>query len=71
MNTGPEIDSDMIITTMSEQQIVQLILDIDSGIGDLNFTQYLLTKLIDTLGWDMSKDEIKSFLEKITTEQDD
>jgi hypothetical protein len=68
-NTEPEIEADIIVTTMSEKQIVNLIIDIDSTIGDLAFTQYLLKKLIESLGSDMSKDEAKTFVTKILNDE--
>lgn len=69
MNTEPEIDADMIVTTMGEKEIVNLIMDIDSTIGDMNFTQYLLKELIESLGWDMSKEDVRNVLMNLLNDE--
>jgi hypothetical protein len=69
MNTEPEIDADTIVTTMGEKEIVNLIMDIDSTIGDMNFTQYLLKNLIESLGWDMSKEDVRDVLMNLLNDE--
>lgn len=68
-NSEPEVDADMIVTTMSEKHIINLIIDIDSTIGDMNFTHYLLKSLIESLNSDMSKDDVKAFITKILNDE--
>ena len=62
MTNEPEIDADTIVTTMGETEIVNLIMEIDSLIGDTNFTQFLLKNLIGSMLIDMSRAEIVSVL---------
>jgi len=69
MTRDPEIDADAILATMSEKKIVNLIVDIDSTIGDMNFTQHLLKELIKSLIGDMSKEDVKTFVMKLLNEK--
>jgi hypothetical protein len=69
MTRDPEIDADAILATMSEKKIVNLIVDIDSTIGDMNFTQHLLKELIKYLSGDMSKEDVKTFVMKLINEK--
>jgi len=69
MTRDPEIDADAILATMSEKKIVNLIVDIDSTIGDMNFTQHLLKELIKSLSGDMSKEDVKTFVMKLINEK--
>jgi hypothetical protein len=69
MTRDPEIDADAILATMGEKKIVNLIVDIDSTIGDMNFTQHLLKELIKSLSGDMSKEDVKAFVMKLLNEK--
>jgi hypothetical protein len=69
MNTEPEIDADMIVTTMGESEIAELVMNVDALIGDINFTQFLLKILIESLRLDVSKDEVKTILMNLLNDE--
>lgn len=59
----------MIVTTMGESEIAELVMNVDALIGDINFTQFLLKILIESLRLDVSKDEVKTILMNLLNDE--